>query len=156
MSVCVGLDGCVMAVPAYLSMANHQPVKQYHADLLTFGDVRVFDIEKIYEYYHLNERQVKTVEWIRENLLKYYAARKSVDIALLKGSISIHRLGLVPGSELLIVSALVFRLDAPHMKLLETRHIQIGKFGGRRLINPKFQRNWITGEWVLKVDCKNE
>lgn len=140
------------ALPAFIGFANAEPEKQFLADLLKFGDVRTFPIEKIYEYYNLNKRQTDTVAWLQSNLLPFYAERNKQDINLTKGSISFHRVGMIPGAELLIVSCMVFRLDAPKMKLLETRHIEIGRFGGRRLINPKYHRNSVVGEWVLKAE----
>lgn len=140
------------AIPAFIGFANSQPEKQFLADLLVYGDVRSFAIEKIFEYYRLNSRQVDTVKWLQGHLLPFYSERNKHDINLIKGSISFHRVGMIPGAELLIVSCMVLRLDAPKMKLLETRHIEIGRFGGRRLINPKYHRNQVVGEWVLKAE----
>lgn len=136
----------------FIGFANSQPEKQFLADLLVYGDVRSFAIEKIYDYYRLNSRQIDTVKWLQSNLIPYYAERNKHDINLLKGAISFARVGMIPGAELLIVSSMVFKLDAPKMKLIETRHIEIGRFGGRRLINPKYHRNSVVGEWVLKAE----
>lgn len=141
------------ALPAVLSMSNHRAEKDFFADLLLFGDARVLPLEKIYDYYRLNVQQVKTVNWLQENLIPVYADRKNLDINLLKGSVSFHRVGIIPGSELLICACMVFRLDVPKMLLLETRFIEVGKKGGRRLINPKYAKTY-TGDWVLKVDVK--
>lgn len=142
----------MQGVSSLMGLGNLAPEQQFLANLVKFGDVRCFTPEKIYEYYSLNDRQVKTVEWVQSNLLPYYSKRKNVDINLLKGSVTFHRIGLVPGHEWLIVSTLLCRIDAPTMLPVEVRNIQIGTQGGRRLLNPYYKRNWVEGEAVLKVE----
>lgn len=141
----------MVAVASLMGFSNTSPAGQFLADLHVFGDVRVFEVEKIYEYYSMNKRQVDTVEWLRANLVPYYARQSGIDAKLLKGAVSFARLGVIPGHEILIVSTMVLNVLAPKMRVVETRQIEIGKFGGRRLLNPYHRRNWITGEWVLKA-----
>lgn len=144
----------MQAVASVMGFDNFAPEKQFFGDLLRFGDLRCFSMDKIFEYFRMNEQQVASVRWIENNLLSYYAERNKVEVNLLKGAVSLHRIGMIPGQEMLILSALVMRIDAPIMKPLESRQISIGVKGGRRLLNAFHDRNTVVGEWVLKAAVK--
>lgn len=131
---------------------NHQ----WFGQLLRFADIRIAASPEIYEYFKMNERQIKTCKWLETNHIPHYMQylNKNISEKLLRSAVTYQRIGLIPEQSTLIASLTLFRLDNLKVAPLEMRVVQIGRYGGRTLLNPSRKIN-VTGDWVLRYTVVN-
>ncbi|MEO1286503.1 MAG: hypothetical protein AAFV93_01945 [Chloroflexota bacterium] len=126
-------------------------LQDWYGDLQVFGDIRQVDsINAIVEYYYMNHKQRSSLEWLYKNHLPYLQKYYGVDPAKCKTLLTVSRLGFNKSSQQLFVCLVCARVVSSdlNVKFLETRHVALGKNGGRKLFNTKYNQA-VNGERVL-------
>lgn len=131
--------------PRTLSLSN------WMGDIQVFGDLRQVDRTSAIQYYHMNSYQKRTFIWLLENHMSELEKWFVFDSKKCRSLITIGRSGFIKTTQLIVIQAALVSYHGITAKVLENRHIALGKKGGRVLINPARRGTHIHGSYVLKA-----
>jgi hypothetical protein len=133
---------------------NQLSTRDWLGDIVTFADIRKLSIDGCMDYYHLNTEQRTSVRWLSDNHLSYLSRLYvGVDESSYRSVINFSRVGFDKWTQFILLSLVCVKFEGLRATVVDNRLVQLGKNGGKQLLNPARRGNDIHGERVLIAPC---